>query len=244
MLYRLYLLLVLVLPMTLLSTTVFTQSDVQLGVSAYAKAPVTNNPSLGTGAALETWLRFPSGDRAVELAFGYQQLGGYQHGYKSTFSSNSIWSSNFVSERVELYRLNYLYAQLRHKWTWSRWGGSIGGRISRWVGARGLRMVSQESHSKVYHTISPPEFTAYHLLWGRDSGSGRRQSKQTRGQFQELMTGYDFGINLMLHYKLLEGLSLQAGYYQGFNNQWSDNFPADNLLLIQIFSFGLSARVF
>lgn len=243
MLYRLYFSLVLVLPMSLLPTTLFTQSEVQLGINAYAKAPITNNPSLGTGAALEAWLSFPSGSQAVELAFGYEQLGGYQHGYTSTFYSNSPWSTDFVSERVELYKLTYLYAQLRHKWTWSRWGFSVGGRISRRVGARGLRMVSQESHSKVYHTISPPEFIASHLLLSAGRSSGGK-SIQTRGQFRELMTDYDFGLELLLHYQLLEGLSLQAGYYQGFKNQWSDNFPADNPLLIQVFSFGLSARVF
>jgi len=233
----------LALLLSLLPSVIYAQSDIQLGISAYATAPITNNPSLGTGAAAEAWLSFPTGDQSIKLALGYEQLGGYQHGYESSYSYNSPWSANFVSERLELYRLTYLYAHLRYKWTWGRWGLSVGGRAGRMASARGLRTVRWENRSEVFHTIVPPEYAPYHLfLSGGSSSSG--QSKQTRGQFRELMTGFDFGLNLMLYYELLDGLNLQAGYYQGLTDQWSDRYPADNTLYIQVISLGLSARIF
>jgi hypothetical protein len=188
-------------------------------------APAIQDGRIGNGWGLEVWGQAATGKKAaVQLTLGYNQLRGYDRSVAITEEA-ALPSGVFVRDRyARIQELEAWYCALTYVYQLgsSRWSVAGGPRLSGMLQANG----AYEERNSINALFS---------------FSSSRETSYSFGQ--EMLRGYDLGLQASLQFRVLEGYHLRAGVYQGLVNQWADLADNGPELFVTSLSAGLSITI-
>lgn len=228
-----------ILAIMLLPYVLPAQESIQVGAGLHVQLPVTVNPVVGAGSSGQLWATLPlSPNWKVRAALGYQSYGGYEHGYMRYENIVQVNGQTQRLHHIEVNGLSFVSIDL---------GIVLGeGRsTSKWSYALSARLATLWVSKGVEHESSIDNYAVYRSPLSADLPSGGGTAGGAADPLSdEILSGYDLGVECLVRYRLANGLQAQFGAYQGLLNQWSSTYPGSNALFVSSFSLGLSARIF
>lgn len=215
------------------------------GVRVGAALPFKEPFSLGAGSSAEWWVNWPIGDyRQLHLALGVQHYAGYQAGiieHHNRFGPTELLIS---SSQLELNALTFATLQAGYRWeNESKWAWTLGARAGYQFHSEGFTTSQQRWYSFRRNSRDPLVPELFPELEIKEF-NGNRSSRGSNFTVNDYLRRYDAGLLVSLHYRITEGLEVEASYYQGLFNQWKSKSEGPPVLRVAAVSFGLSLRLF
>ncbi|NBC05980.1 MAG: hypothetical protein GVY26_02170 [Bacteroidetes bacterium] len=238
------------LPLLLLATGVLlplyslSQTEVRGGLRLQLQAPVVHWLQFGQGSGAAAWAALPvSTQGSLEFSLGYQHFSGYQRGLvtiNEIITPLEYWRAthNLQLDGMTSFTAGIGYEQQLPN---SRWSVLTGVRLSRLIRSEGFQQISTRYQQQRIQSSSFINSLNVGIDQNRRSG-GHTQAAAPLNE--EQLNFFDCGLQVALRYRLVKGLTAEAGIYQGLINRWSDNYSDLKKLHITSFNLGLSARIF
>lgn len=200
------------------------------GIGLHWQLPVTGNFRLGSGLGVQWWAEAPISPKlSLRAALGYHTYGGYRSGLISYENTIHPTVHQQRMHFIELNALRFAAADV----------GLVlgsGGASSRWSYALSARIAYLQSYKGTEEE---------QRIWRAEQSNSNRYARLGAFPLNEnLLRGFDLGLQGSIRYRIANGVRVEASVYQGLLNQWSSAYPGDNRLWAASFSLGLSARVF
>ena len=228
----------------ILPNSSFAQKEPSAGLRLQVHAPVVHWLQFGQGSGAAAWAAIPlSTQGSLEFSLGYQHFSGYQRGLitiNETINPYEYWRS---THNLQLDGITFFSAGISYEYqlTDSRWSVLIGVRLSRLIRSEGFQQISTRYQQQRIQSSSFINSLNVDIDQTHQSG-GHTQAAAPLNE--EQLNFFDCGLQAALRYRLVKGLTAEAGIYQGLINRWSDNYSDLKKLHITSFSLGLSARIF
>lgn len=228
----------------ILPRTGFAQTELSAGLRLQVQAPVVHWLQFGQGSGAAAWAALPvSTQGSLEFSLGYQHFSGYQRGLvtiNEIITPLEYWRA---THNLQLDGMTFFTAGIGYEQQLpdSRWSVLTGVRLSRLIRSEGFQQISTRYQQQRIHSSSFINSLNIGIDQNRRSG-GHAQAADPLNE--EQLNFFDCGLQVALRYRLVKGLTAEAGIYQGLINRWSGNYSDLKKLHITSFNLGLSARIF